>query len=66
MKQIDGNFLVYFTTKDADKLPKEREMKNDLNEMFARVLDSYLHSKSIEGNEVHFITCDDFSIETED
>ena len=66
MKQVDGNFLVNFTTENADKLPTAFKMNNDLEHLFAAVLDKYLESKGVEVNEVHFILCDDLTIEDYD
>ena len=63
MKQIDCNFLLSFTTEDASKLPKPRQMKHDLEELFAIAVDSYLDKLSIEGNEVHYILGDELTIE---
>ena len=65
MKIVDGSFLVNFTTEDINELPSARQMNNELQELFAAVLDNYLSSKNIEGNEVHLILCDDFTIEDE-
>ena len=63
MKQIDGNFYLNFTTEDVIGLPTPRQMTNDIQELFAAVLDDYLNEKNIEGNEVHLILCDDLTIE---
>ena len=65
MKIVDGSFLVNFTTENINELPSARQMNNELQELFAAVLDNYLSSKNIEGNEVHLILCDDFTIEDE-
>ena len=62
-KQIDGNYLLSFTTDDDSKLPKPRQMQREIQEVLAAALDSYLHKKGISGNEVHLILCDDFTIE---
>jgi hypothetical protein len=60
MKDVEGTFYLKLTT--DNELPKARQMTNDIQEMFARVLDSYLHSKNVEGEEVHFILCDELTI----
>ena len=65
MKIVDGSFLVNFTTENINELPSARQMNNELQELFAAVLDNYLSSKNIEGSEVHLILCDDFTIEDE-
>ncbi len=66
MKRVEANFNLNFTTENTNELPNRHQIENDLQERFARVLDSYLHSKNIEGKEVHFITCDDLTIEEYD
>ena len=66
MKQIDGNFMVSFTTENVNELPTARKMNDDIQELFAAVLDQYLSNKNIEGNEVHLVLCDDFTIEDYD
>lgn len=63
MKQVDCNFLLNFTTEDADKLPKPKQMKHDLEELFSTVLDSYLDKKGVAGNEVHLFLGDELTIE---
>ena len=63
MKQVDGSFLLNFTTENINELPGARQMNNEIQELFAAVLDNYLSNKNIEGNEVHLILCDDFTIE---
>ena len=63
MKQVDGSFLVTFTTENVNELPTPRQMNNDIQELFAAVLDQYLHNKDITGNEVHLVLCDDFTID---
>ena len=63
MKQVDCNFLLNFTTGDADRLPTPRQMKYDLEELFATVLDSYLDKKGVTGEEVHYILGEDLTIE---
>tara|TARA_R110000850_G_scaffold165803_3_gene290858 strand:+ start:5700 stop:5903 length:204 start_codon:yes stop_codon:yes gene_type:complete len=63
MKQVDASFLVNFTTENISELPSARQMNHDLQELFAAALDHYLSDKNIEGNEVHLILCDDFTIE---
>ncbi len=63
MKQVDGSFLLNFTTENINELPSARQMNNEIQELFAAVLDDYLSNKNIEGNEVHLILCDDFTIE---
>ncbi len=63
MKQVDGSFLLNFTTENINELPVARQMNNEIQELFAAVLDNYLSNKNIEGNEVHLILCDDFTIE---
>ena len=63
MKQVDGSFLLNFTTENINELPSARQMNNEIQELFAVVLDNYLSNKNIEGNEVHLILCDDFTIE---
>ena len=62
-KQVDGSFIVNFTTENVNELPTARQMSNDIQELFAATLDQYLHNKNIEGSEVHLVLCDDFSIE---
>jgi hypothetical protein len=66
MKQIDANFYLNFTTENADNLPSPRQMNNDIQELFAAVLDNYLSNKDIGSNEVHLILCDDFAIDDYD
>lgn len=66
MKQVNCNFLLDFTTEDADKLPKPRQMKHDLEELFAAVLDSYLDKKGVTGNEVHLFLGDELTFENVD
>ena len=63
MKQIDGRFDVTFTTKDSLRLPPAYQMKYDIEERFAAVLDEYLNEKNIAGNEVHYVFCNDFNID---
>jgi len=63
MKRVEGSFLLNFTTGNISELPSAREMDNEIQELFSAALDSYLINKNIDGNEVHFILCDDFTIE---
>ncbi len=65
-KQVDGSFLLNFTTENVNELPSARQMNNEIQELFATVLDNYLSSKNIDGHEVHLILCDDFTIEDAD
>lgn len=44
-----------FTTDQGDRLPKPRQLDNDIQELFAAALDSYLYKKGIESQEVHLI-----------
>jgi len=62
-KQVDGSFIVNFTTENINELPTDRQMNNDIQELFAAALDQYLHNKNIEGLEAHLVLCDDFTIE---
>ena len=63
LNRIEGTFHLDFTT--GDELPKASQMKAAIEDIFSHVLDSYLHSNNIEGNEVHFVMCDDFTITKE-
>lgn len=63
MKQVQANFLLEFTSDDASGLPSPAQMKHDLEELFATVLDSYLDKKNVEGNEAHLILAYDLTIE---
>ena len=63
MKQIDATLNLTFTTDSEQSLEAESKMKNDILEIFASVLDDYLFKKSINSNEPHLITCDDFFID---
>lgn len=63
MKEVDGSFLLNFTTENVNELPSERQMNNEIQELFATVLDNYLSNKNIEVDEVHLIQCDNFTIE---
>ena len=55
MKRIVGEYYLEFTTEQGDKLPKPKQLDNDIQELFAATLDSYLHNKGVSTNEVHLI-----------
>jgi hypothetical protein len=63
MKQVDCTFHLSFSTKDADKLPAPRLMKQHLETVFGHALDKYLHNRDVEGEEVHLILGDELTIE---
>ena len=63
MKQVECSFYLNLTTEDGDKLPKPRQMKHDIEELFAAVLDSYMSKLEVESNEVHFILGDELTID---
>lgn len=55
MKKVSGEYYLEFTTEQGSCLPKHRQLDNDIQELFAATLDSYLHKKGIQTNEVHLI-----------
>lgn len=65
-KQVGGSFLLNFTTENINELPSDRQMNDEIQELFELVLDSYLSIRNIEWHEVHLISCDDFTIEDYD
>lgn len=63
MKQVECNFYLNLTTENGDKLPKPRQMKHDIEELFAAALDSYMSKLEVESNEVHLILGDELTID---
>ena len=55
MKRVSGEYYLEFTTEQGCCLPKPRQLDHEIQELFAAVLDSYLHKKGVETNEVHLI-----------
>ncbi len=55
MKKVSGDYYLEFTTEQGCCLPRARKIDNDIQELFATVLDEYLHKKGIQTNEVHLI-----------
>ena len=53
--RISGDYYLEFTTEQASALPSARQLDNEIQELFAVVLDAYLHKKGVSSNEVHLI-----------
>lgn len=55
MKRVSGEYYLEFTTSNDECLPTGRKIDNDIQELFAAALDTYLYGKGILTNEVHLI-----------
>lgn len=55
MKRISADYYLEFTTEQSSALPKPRQLDNEIQELFARVLDEYLHKRGVQSQEVHLI-----------
>ncbi len=55
MNRFTGEYYLEFTTEESSALPKARQLDNEIQELFAAALDSYLHRKGVSTNEVHLI-----------
>ena len=55
MKRVSGEYILECTTEQGCCVPRHRKIDNDIQELFAEVLDTYLHNKGIQTNEVHLI-----------
>ena len=55
MKIVSAEYWLEFTTESIGTLPKGKKLDDELQELFAAVLDKYLDSHNVSSNEVHLI-----------
>ncbi len=65
-KIISAEINLSFTTGSRNKLPSNNQLKHDITDIFAAVLDKYLSDKNVSYNEVHAVLCDGINIDDEE
>jgi len=63
---ISGQFYLSFTTDQLDKLPTMHKLTNELQVIFASVLEGYLSNLDVEYEEVHAILADKLDCEEQE